>query len=84
MRRHIDMREISVSNAMLCLVMREQSAEVVKLLERHGPCDFYLWVQLKCKVFSNNPLTLAELQQNTENAIAVIPQKNLSCCHPVR
>jgi inhibitor of nuclear factor kappa-B kinase subunit alpha len=28
-----------------------------------NPCDFYLWGNLKDKVYSNNPYTLVELKQ---------------------
>ncbi|KAJ4442965.1 hypothetical protein ANN_04601 [Periplaneta americana] len=42
-----------------------------------SPCDFYLWGKLKSQVYSNNPHTLEELQQNIENAIAAIPQAEL-------
>jgi hypothetical protein len=29
-----------------------------------NPCDFYLWGNLKDKVYSNNPHTLVELKQS--------------------
>ena len=43
-----------------------------------SPCDFYLWGKLKSQVYSNNPHTLEELQQNIQNSIDAIPQAELT------
>jgi hypothetical protein len=34
-----------------------------------NPCDFYLWGNLKDKVYSNNPQTLVELKQSIRETI---------------
>jgi inhibitor of nuclear factor kappa-B kinase subunit alpha len=46
-----------------------------------NPCDFYLWGNLKDKVYSNNPHTLVELKQcirETISSIEVSKQKLVS------
>jgi hypothetical protein len=40
-----------------------------------NPCDFYLWVNLKDKVYSNNPHTLVELKQSIRETISSIEIK---------
>lgn len=40
-------------------------------------CDFYLWGNLKQKVYVNNPRTLAQLQQNITSAIRSITRVEL-------
>ncbi|PSN47189.1 hypothetical protein C0J52_07875, partial [Blattella germanica] len=37
-----------------------------------NPCDFYLWGNLKGKVYANNPHTLDELKENIRQKIALI------------
>jgi hypothetical protein len=37
-----------------------------------NPCDFYLWVNLKDKVYSNNPHTLVGLRQSIRETISSI------------
>jgi hypothetical protein len=34
-----------------------------------NPCDFYLWVNVKDKAYSNNPHTLVELKQSIRETI---------------
>ena len=41
-------------------------------------CDFYLWGNLKGRVYSNNPHTIEELKTNIHNAIAEITPKKLA------
>jgi hypothetical protein len=36
------------------------------------PCEFYLWGNLKDKVYSNNPHTLVELKQSIRETISSI------------
>jgi hypothetical protein len=40
-------------------------------------CDFYLWGNLKDKVYSNNPHTFAELQQSIRETISSIEVSEL-------
>jgi hypothetical protein len=42
-----------------------------------NPCDFYLWGNLKYKVYSNNPHTLVELKQNSRETISSIEGSEL-------
>jgi hypothetical protein len=42
-----------------------------------NPCDFYLWGNLKDKVYSNNPHTLVELQQSIRETISSIEVSEL-------
>jgi hypothetical protein len=37
-----------------------------------NPCDFYLWGNLKDKVYSNNPHTLVELKQSIHERISSV------------
>ena len=41
-------------------------------------CDFYLWGNLKDKVYSNNPHTIEELKINIHNAIVEITPNELA------
>ena len=40
-------------------------------------CDFYLWGNLKNKVYQNNPHTLEELKDNIKREITAIPDEEL-------
>jgi inhibitor of nuclear factor kappa-B kinase subunit alpha len=42
-----------------------------------NPCDFYLWGNLKDKVYSNNPHTLVELKQSIRDTISSIEVSEL-------
>jgi hypothetical protein len=42
-----------------------------------NPCDFYLWANLKDKVYSNNPHTLVELKQSIRETISSIEVSEL-------
>jgi hypothetical protein len=42
-----------------------------------NPCDFYLWGNLKDKVYSNNPHTLVELKQSIRETISSIEVSEL-------
>jgi inhibitor of nuclear factor kappa-B kinase subunit alpha len=42
-----------------------------------NPCDFYLWGNLKDKVYSNNPHTLVELMQSICETISSIEVREL-------
>jgi inhibitor of nuclear factor kappa-B kinase subunit alpha len=42
-----------------------------------NPCDFYLWGNLKDKVYSNNPHTLVELTQSIRETISSIEVSEL-------
>jgi hypothetical protein len=42
-----------------------------------NPCDFYLWGNLKYKVYSNNPHILAELKQSIHETISSIEVREL-------
>jgi hypothetical protein len=42
-----------------------------------NPCDFYLWGNLKNKVYSNNPRTLVELKQSIRETISSVEVSEL-------
>jgi inhibitor of nuclear factor kappa-B kinase subunit alpha len=42
-----------------------------------NPCDFYLWGNLKDKVYSNNPHTLVKLKQSIRETISSIEVSEL-------
>jgi hypothetical protein len=42
-----------------------------------NPCDFYLWGNLKDKVYSNNPHTLVKLKQSIRKTISSIEVSEL-------
>jgi hypothetical protein len=42
-----------------------------------NPCDFYLWGNLKDKVYSNNPHTLVELKQSIRETIPSVEVSEL-------
>jgi hypothetical protein len=42
-----------------------------------NPCDFYLWGNLKDKLYSNNPHTLVELTQSISEKISSIEVSEL-------
>jgi inhibitor of nuclear factor kappa-B kinase subunit alpha len=42
-----------------------------------NPCDFYLWRNLKDKVYSNNPHTLVELKQSIRETISFVEVSEL-------
>jgi inhibitor of nuclear factor kappa-B kinase subunit alpha len=42
-----------------------------------NPCDFYLWGNIKDKVYSNNPHTLVELKQSIRETISSIEVSEL-------
>jgi hypothetical protein len=42
-----------------------------------NPCDFYLWENLKDKVYSSNPHTLVELKQSIRETISCIEVSEL-------
>jgi hypothetical protein len=42
-----------------------------------NPCDFYLWGNLKDKMYSNNPHTLIELKQSIRETISSIEVSEL-------
>jgi hypothetical protein len=42
-----------------------------------NPCDFYLWGNLKDKVYLNNPHTLVELKQSIQETITSIETSEL-------
>jgi hypothetical protein len=42
-----------------------------------NPCDFYLWGDLKDKVYSNNPHTLVDLKQSIRETISSIEVSEL-------
>jgi inhibitor of nuclear factor kappa-B kinase subunit alpha len=42
-----------------------------------NPCDFYLWGNLKDKLYSNNPHTLVELKQSIRETISSVEVSEL-------
>jgi inhibitor of nuclear factor kappa-B kinase subunit alpha len=42
-----------------------------------NPCDFYLWGNLKQKVYKTNPHTIEELKENIRNEVSTIPPGEL-------
>ena len=40
-------------------------------------CDSFLWVYLKCRVYTNRPRTIEELKLSIPQGIAAVPQKML-------
>jgi inhibitor of nuclear factor kappa-B kinase subunit alpha len=42
-----------------------------------NPCDFYLWGNLKDKVYSSNPHTLVELKQSIHETVSSIKVSKL-------
>jgi hypothetical protein len=42
-----------------------------------NPCDFYLWGNVKYKVYSNNPHTLVELKQSIRETVSSIEVSEL-------
>jgi inhibitor of nuclear factor kappa-B kinase subunit alpha len=42
-----------------------------------NPCDFYLWGNLKQKVYKTNPHTIEELKENIRNEVSAISPSEL-------
>jgi hypothetical protein len=43
-----------------------------------SPCDFYLWGNLKQKVYKTNPHTIEEPKENIRNAVSAISPGELN------